>query len=485
MTQKKIILCMGVRLTVCCVLMMFALHGTAQKTIVKQFKIKGDLMLIALSRSLSTNDIDEFTARYNIAGIGLHQLIRSGKPDSIRAMGWSLNQSDPDLYVVTKPLQSYSDLNGLSGSRIIFTPIPTPDDWRVVGGNKVMYGYNDFKSGGGFRISGDTVFFILKGYLRASRVRLAGSFTNWQYGAFPMTRSNDGWVAAVKLKPGPYYYKFIINRDGWITDPDNKISENDGRGNENSVFYVPNKTFALKGYENAVNVFVAGNFNNWIKNRLRLQRSADGWQTKMYLQPGTYKYNYYIDGMTVSGDGQKIIPDKPLKFSLGDLHTFTLKGFENAKKVMLAGNFNDWDPDELYLKKTADGWEISYALGQGNYQYKFIVDGNWMVDPSNSHIVNDGKGNLNSYLIIGANYTFHLKGFSRAKGVNLAGNFNDWSPEGLPMEHSGNEWICSVHLAKGKHLYKFVVDGKWIRDPANPDWESDEYGNGNSIMWIE
>ena len=483
MTHTRIILHMSLRIAAACVLVMLALNVSAQKK--EQFKIKDNLMLIVLSRSLTSNDVDEFAAKYNIAGIGLHQLIQTGKSDSIKAMGWSLNQSEPELYVITKPLQSYDDLHGLSGSKIIFTPIPTPDDWRVIGGNKIIYGYNDFKNDEGFKISGDTVYFVLKGYHNAKRVRLAGSFTNWQYGAFPMTKNEDGWIAAVKLKPGAYYYKFIINDNNWTTDPDNEISENDGRGNENSVFYVPNKTFTLKGYENANNVFLAGSFNNWIKNKLRLQKTKDGWQIKMYLEPGTYKYNYYVDGLTISGEEEKNIADKPLQFSLGDTHTFILKGFDNAKKVMLAGNFNDWDPDELRMKKTPDGWEISYALGPGNYQYKFIVDGKWITDPSNTQIVNDGKGNLNSYLVIDANYTFHLKGFSKAKNANLVGDFNDWSPEGLPMERSGDEWICSVHLAKGKHLYKFVVDGKWIRDPANPDWENDEDGNENSVMWIE
>jgi hypothetical protein len=238
MMHTRTISNMSLRFAIACVLIMLALSVTAQKK--EQFKIKDNLMFIVLSRSLSTNDINEFTTKYNITGIGLHQLIQTGKPDSIQAMGWSLNQSDPELYIITKPLQSYDNLHGLSGSKMIFTPIPTPDDWRVVGGNKLIYGYNDFKNNEAFKISGDTVYFVLKGYQNAKRVRLAGSFTNWQYGAFPMTRNEDGWIAAVKLKPGAYYYKFIINDNDWTTDPAYEISENDGKGNENSVFYVPN-----------------------------------------------------------------------------------------------------------------------------------------------------------------------------------------------------------------------------------------------------
>lgn len=113
------------------------------------------------------------------------------------------------------------------------------------------------------------------------------------------------------------------------------------------------------------------------------------------------------------------------------------------------------------------------------------MDGQWITDPANPQKVDDGKGNTNSYLVIAPNYTFHLKGFANAKAVHLAGDFDDWSTGALPMKREGNEWICSVRLAKGKHLYKFFVDGKWMRDPANHDWESNEDGDDKSVIWIE
>jgi len=37
----------------------------------------------------------------------------------------------------------------------------------------------------------------------------------------------------------------------------------------------------------------------------------------------------------------------------------------------------------------------------------------------------------------------------------------------------------------GKHLYKFIVDGKWIKDPDDPLWEGNEFGTDNSVIWIE
>jgi hypothetical protein len=52
------------------------------------------------------------------------------------------------------------------------------------------------------------------------------------------------------------------------------------------------------------------------------------------------------------------------------------------------------------------------------------------------------------------------------------------------MKKEENEWILPVHLAPGKHLYKFVVDGKWIIDPSNDLWEQNENNTGNSVLWL-
>lgn len=91
----------------------------------------------------------------------------------------------------------------------------------------------------------------------------------------------------------------------------------------------------------------------------------------------------------------------------------------------------------------------------------------------------------NAYFIIQPNYTFRLKGFNNAKNVFLAGDFNDWSPDTFLMKREGDEWVFTVHLSPGKHVYKFVVDGKWILDPGNKLWEQNEHDTGNSVLWIE
>ena len=60
---------------------------------------------------------------------------------------------------------------------------------------------------------------------------------------------------------------------------------------------------------------------------------------------------------------------------------------ENAKKVALAGDFNNWDPDTDPLKKAGGGtWELKkeFVL-PGKYLYKFVIDGSsWQHDPENT-----------------------------------------------------------------------------------------------------
>jgi 1,4-alpha-glucan branching enzyme len=160
---------------------------------------------------------------------------------------------------------------------------------------------------------------------------------------------------------------------------------------------------------------------------------------------------------------------------------FTVDGLAGAQKVFLAGSFNQWRNFELGMTKTATGWQIPYVLGAGNYEYKFYADGRWL----------DAEGNIvkqnvpGSVFVIEPNYTFRLKTKGTAKTVFLSGDFNGWSPNAYPMKKEGDEWVMKVHLSPGKHLYKFVVDGKWIIDPGNSLWEENEHGTGNSIVWMK
>lgn len=80
--------------------------------------------------------------------------------------------------------------------------------------------------------------------------------------------------------------------------------------------------------------------------------------------------------------------------------------------------------------------------------------------------------------------SFRLKGFSTAKEVSVAGSFNDWSANSVKMQKEGNDWVAHTVAEAGRHLYKFVVDGNWIIDPANTE-QAEENGFMNSVIVVK
>jgi 1,4-alpha-glucan branching enzyme len=68
--------------------------------------------------------------------------------------------------------------------------------------------------------------------------------------------------------------------------------------------------------------------------------------------------------------------------------------------VFVAGTFNQWSETENPLEeKPVDGrFNATLRVPPGAHQYKFIVNGTWMVDPDCKHWVHNEYGSLNSVL---------------------------------------------------------------------------------------
>ncbi|NNE75849.1 MAG: hypothetical protein HKN31_02110 [Pricia sp.] len=75
---------------------------------------------------------------------------------------------------------------------------------------------------------------------------------------------------------------------------------------------------------------------------------------------------------------------------------------------------------------------------------------------------------------------FVLEGFADAKEVAVSGSFNSWGTDFL-MTKNGNQWEADAEVEQGSVSYKFVVDGRWITDPANPRTGT-ENGYTNSVL---
>jgi hypothetical protein len=78
--------------------------------------------------------------------------------------------------------------------------------------------------------------------------------------------------------------------------------------------------------------------------------------------------------------------------------TFRLKGHEDASVVALAGSFNAWNQSQLLFGREGGEWVCRVDLDPGVYTYKLIVDGDWLLDPSNPDTAEDEAGNVNNVL---------------------------------------------------------------------------------------
>ena len=72
-----------------------------------------------------------------------------------------------------------------------------------------------------------------------------------------------------------------------------------------------------------------------------------------------------------------------------------------ATKVYLAGDFNDWNPEQYSMRKFKSGMcTKKLKLAPGRYEYKFVVDGEWWTDPANDNCQKTDVG-MNSVIDVG------------------------------------------------------------------------------------
>jgi 1,4-alpha-glucan branching enzyme len=91
-----------------------------------------------------------------------------------------------------------------------------------------------------------------------------------------------------------------------------------------------------------------------------------------------------------------VLPSPSLKGNT----TFKLKGYPDASIVTVAGSFNNWNQSQYIFGREGDVWICRVDLEPGKHAYKFIVDGNWLLDPDNPNTEDDDYGVKNSVIIV-------------------------------------------------------------------------------------
>ena len=72
---------------------------------------------------------------------------------------------------------------------------------------------------------------------KGKAVYVAGEFNEWDPTAKKMAFKNGVYTASVKLAPGEYQYKFVID-GAWCTDPENVNAVQNDKGTFNSIITV-------------------------------------------------------------------------------------------------------------------------------------------------------------------------------------------------------------------------------------------------------
>ena len=255
-------------------------------------------------------------------------------------------------------------------------------------------------------------------------------------------------------------------------------------------------------------VYVSGEFNNWARNKWKMHKVNDSIyqlpkNLSLFTSEFDWEFKFIVNGKhwaepsknfeniadARDWNGERLMAYNLKLYSAfatdyGNIK-FKLKGYKDANKVILSGTFNRWDESGFKMKPTEEGWEVTLQLRPDIYQYKFIVDGDWIEDPENPSKVKNEYDGYNSVINIKKNIEFKLCEFPNAESVILSGEFNDWNETKYQMRKVNGCWIYNKRLSAGKHHYKFIVDGRWITDPTNAVVEFDGEGNINSVCMVK
>ena len=360
----------------------------------------------------------------------------------------------------------------------------------------------------------------------AKHISVVGDFNNWNPNISPMKKNKyHVWKTTIPLKKGNYSYKFAVDRQ-WILDPHNPNRVSNKLGDQRSVlvvkkgsdeYFKPVASGFLNSYPpitmrkgilftyknlKADYVAVAGDFNNWDKNKNPMAMNKNGiWSLVVPLEKGKHKYKFFVDNLWLADSnnnkkaydrfGQEysiltvtnnvedeeekphIINRIPYKFK------YQNKNLPSYATISVIGNFNNWDP-KLTIMRDLDQdkiWEGIVYLKPGKYFYRFQIENEIFLDPYAKQKV-AGDGQLASYVELFQPPNRYMVKFvyknykhTDIHHIYLVGDFNNWNYENeeLEFDFENNYWYVIVDLPAGFYRYKYLVNHEWALDVSNPN----------------
>ncbi len=134
-----------------------------------------------------------------------------------------------------------------------------------------------------------------------------------------------------------------------------------------------------------------------------------------------------------------------------------------AKSVAIAGDFNGWNKND-FLTREGDGyWTGKFKIKPGLYQYKFIIDGQWTLDPNNpAKIENFNRTDFNSVFVLSYDWKILLQTEPDAK-PNPQDNYPKTNKIYLNI-------IWHQHQPSYLDPEKDELQGPWVRTHGTKDY---------------
>lgn len=258
--------------------------------------------------------------------------------------------------------------------------------------------------------------------VKVKEVCISGNFNNWsKEGVYMEPLGDEVFVLSQPLSifkdELTWDFKYLVNGKFWA-EPDPSFRDHvvSGTQPDGSPSYflqlntftadpMGNTMFRLPGHTEAREVIVTGSFNNWNNHNLVMNKTQNGWNLAVDLEPGYHQYKFIVDGNYITDP----FNDNLVKHQELDLVSvlrvtkevrFFLHTHKSARKVAVVGTFNNWKPGLDVMDRTPEGWELKIELTDGKHHYKFVVDDTWITDPANPTQEYDVNGNINSVIIV-------------------------------------------------------------------------------------
>lgn len=274
----------------------------SQTPTAKGYRIEGDEIIFNFNVNDYKKASNDYGYEYDFDDLDIKSVVLSGEFNNWSKEGWRLSRIANNQYELRKKLSDFShdylwEFKFVINHEYWAEPSKNTTNVQFV---KHDYGfYKDTYNLSFYTIQpneeGNTKFF-LPDNLAAKKVVLTGSFNKWNEHNLQMKKGEKGWYLTLQLPPKQYEYKFII--DGkWTHDKTNNNKSINEFGGYNSVISIKKEAdFLLVGHQNAKNVFLAGSFNEWNPEELKMTKTDYGWYHSLNLHAGKHHYKFIIDG---------------------------------------------------------------------------------------------------------------------------------------------------------------------------------------------